>query len=41
MGRGKARGGVVNRRGLVVIPFVGRDVCTGWEPGFPKPAGTA
>jgi len=36
MGRGKARGGVVNRRGRgkarVVSPFMGRDVCPGWEP---------
>jgi len=36
MGRGKARGGVVNRRGRwkahVVIPFMGRNVCPGREP---------
>jgi len=44
MARGKARGGVVNRRGRgkarVVIPFMGRDVCAGREPDCLKPAGT-
>ena len=44
MGRGKAQGGVVNRRGRgkarVVIPFMGRDVCAGREPDCLKPAGT-
>ena len=43
MGRGQARGVVVNRRGWgkarVVIPFMGRDVCTGREPDC-LPAGT-
>jgi len=44
MGQGKARGGVVNRRGRgkarVVIPFMGRDVCAGRKPDCLKPAGT-
>jgi len=44
MGRGKARGRVVNRRGQgkarVMIPFMGRDVCAGREPDCLKPAGT-
>ena len=44
MGRGKARGKVVNRRGWrkapVVSPVMGRDVCPGRESDCPKPAGT-
>jgi len=44
MGQGKARGGVVNRRGQgkarMVILFMRRDVCAGREPDCLKPAGT-
>jgi len=43
MGRGKARGGVVNRRGRgkarVVIPLMGRDVRAGREPDCLKTCG--
>jgi len=44
MGREKARGGVVNRRGWgkarVVNSFMGWNVCPGREPDCLKPAGT-
>jgi len=44
MGRGKARGGVVNRRGWgkarVVISCMGSNVCLGRELDCLKPAGT-